>query len=146
MPPAQPDPESNVIHGVFQAFNRREDDFSISLGLVDDPMFWLRLDKDGDPGRVVFTDFKAGDQSDPVMVRAISTLLSERLPGAEADVVFHDLVPGQHDPAQYRIELNRVARTVRGWAETVARLMGRSVVGSRLETLGGKARFVMTLG
>ena len=146
MPPAQSDPENNVVHGVFQAFSRREDDFSVSLSLADDPMFWLRLDKDGEPGTVVFTDFKVGDQSDPVMVRAISSLLSERLPEANTDLVFHDLVPGQHDPAQYRMELNRVSRNVRNWAETVARLLGRTILSTKLENVRGKARLVTTLG
>ncbi len=145
MSPAQSHTKRNVVHGVFQVFDRREDDFSVSLSLADDPLFWLRFDKDSAPGIILLTDFKAGDQSDAVMVRALTTLLSERLEPVSTDVIFHDLVPGDRAPAQYRVELNQVCQKVRGWSETAARLMGRSVAGIDLETARDKARLVIRL-
>ena len=145
MTPAQPDPDNNVVHGVFQVFDRREDDFSVSLALSDDPIFWLRFEKDSMPGTIVFTDFKAGSQSDPVMARALATALSDDAGAGVQKLVFHDLVPGEHDPAHYRMELNRVSQNVRGWIDTAARMNGRSLSKTNLETERGKARLVVEL-
>ncbi len=145
MPPAQPEFASNVVHGVFQAFDRREDDFSISLALTDDPIFWLRLDRNGAPGTLLFTDFKAGEQSDPVMARALATLLSAEGGASVTTLVFHDLVPGDHDPAQYRLRLNRIAQDLRGWSETAARMTGRRIRDVSQDAVDGKARLLVSL-
>lgn len=142
---AQPDPDGNVVHGVFQVFDRREDDFSLSLGLAEDPIFWLRCVKDSTPGPMILTDFNAGDQSGAVMVRALKTLFSERLEAGASELIFHDLVPCDQEPALYRIELTRVSQRVRFWAESAARLAGRTAACTRLETMNGKARLVMRL-
>lgn len=146
MPPAQASPKDNVVHGVFQAFERREDDFSIALQLAGDPMFWLRLDKESGQGKAVFTDFIIGAQSDQVMVRALNTLLSEKGGIADLDlIVFLDLVPGDHEPTQYRLELNRISRSIRGWIDAVARINGLSVDSFNLDSQREKARVTVQL-
>jgi hypothetical protein len=141
----RPEPDNDPARRTLAAFKRCEDDFSVSLSLDDDPMFWIRLEKDQPAGTALVTDFKAGVQSDNAMAFGLAAVLTG-LPGDGAlDVVFHDLVPGDHDPSRYRVELSQVSQAIQSWAEAAGRLMGKELGDVRMEVVRGKARLVARL-
>lgn len=108
-------------------------------------MFWIRMEKDQPAGTALITDFKSGVQGVDVMASGLAAVLTG-LPGDGAlDVVFHDLVPGDHDPSRYRVELSQVSQAVQSWAEAAGRLMRKELGDVRMEVVHGKARLVARL-
>lgn len=121
-----------------------EDDFSIKLTLDDDPHFWWRVEKTDD-GVMLITDFTQGGQDDHVMARALAGLIARRKGALPLDLVFHDLVPGNVDPATQRIALNRTGDAIQRWSSAAALMLGLKVDGSEFRSRRDKFQMVITL-
>lgn len=121
-----------------------EDDFSIKLTLDDDPHFWWRVEKTDDDVMLI-TDFMQGKQPDYVMARALAGLVVQRKGAQPLELVFHDLIPGNADPAAQRIALNRTGDSIQRWSSAAALMLGLQVDGSEFRSRRDKFQMIIIL-
>lgn len=94
---------------------------------------------------MLITDFSPGGQSGQVMASALALLVAARKQAAPLELVFHDLVPTQLEPAAHRIELNRIAQAIQSWSEDAAQLVGMTVGGMEFSADHGKSQMIVTM-
>jgi len=115
----------------------REDEFSASVGVDADRLFWVRVEKDRSD-TIVVSDFNRGGLAEKELIRALQLAVAASGAADRSKIVFKDLVSAGAQGAQFGFKLEQATETIKRACKALALANRRKLASFRITPRGRK--------